>query len=279
MIDQVTYLSGEFNLFAAIQIVIVAAVVYVGLSVFQDTLADILMRGVLVLVVLLFVFGFVFQFPLTTWLANAAPSLILVMAVVFAPEIRRVLERLGRSSTTLGLALHVGAWEDEETISAISRAAAELSRRSWGALMVIERDVGLADFSNAGCMINGRVSAQLLLSIFFPNSELHDLAVIINGRTVVSAGSLLPMSTETTSTRHLGSRHRAALGITELTDAVAVVVSEETGAISLSADGRMAQHLTEEQLRRRLQAILAPTRANRTRRWLRPRSWLARNQG
>ena len=132
MIDQVTYLSGEFNLFAAIQIVIVAAVVYVGLSVFQDTLADILMRGVLVLVVLLFVFGFVFQFPLTTWLANAAPSLILVMAVVFAPEIRRVLERLGRSSTTLGLALHVGAWEDEETISAISRAAAELSRRSWG---------------------------------------------------------------------------------------------------------------------------------------------------
>ena len=145
--------------------------------------------------------------------------------------------------------------------------------------MVIERDVGLADFSNAGCMINGRVSAQLLLSIFFPNSELHDLAVIINGRTVISAGSLLPMSTETTSTRHLGSRHRAALGITELTDAVAVVVSEETGAISLSADGRMAQHLTEEQLRRRLQAILAPTRANRTRRWLRPRSWLARNQG
>ena len=167
---------------------IVAAVVYVGLSVFQNTLADILLRGVLVLVVLLFVFGFIFQFPLTTWLAGVAPSLILVLAVVFAPEIRRVLERLGRSSTTLGLALNVGAWEDEETIAAISRASAELSRRSWGALIVIERDVGLADYSGAGCMINGRVSAQILLSIFFPNSELHDLAVIIHGRTVVSAG-------------------------------------------------------------------------------------------
>lgn len=279
MLDQATYLAGEFSFFAAIQIVIVAAVVYVGLSVFQNTLADILLRGVLVLAVLLFVFGFIFQFPLTTWLAGVAPSLILVLAVVFAPEIRRVLERLGRSSTTLGLALNMGAWEDEETIAAISRAAADLSRRSWGALIVIERDVGLADYSDAGCMINGRVSPQLLLSIFFPNSELHDLAVIIHGRTVVSAGSMLPMSTEAASSRHLGSRHRAAMGITELTDAVAVVVSEETGAISLASDGRIAQHLTEEQLRRRLRAILMPSRTARRRRWLRPRSWLVRNQG
>ncbi len=278
MIDQVTYLAGEFNLFALLQIVIVSLVIYIGLSVFQNTLADILLRGVLVLVLLLFVMGVFFQFPLTTWLANAAPSLILMVAVVFAPEIRRVLERLGRSSTTLGFAWHFGAWEDEQTIAAITRTASELSRRSWGGLVVIERDVGLADYAGTGTEIGGRLSAALLLSIFFPNSELHDLAVIIRGRTVLSAGSILPMTAESTSARHLGSRHRAALGITEVTDAVAVVVSEETGGIALAADGKLAQHLTEEQLRRRLQAILAPSRIQRRRRWIHRPSWLVRNQ-
>ena len=134
--------------------------------------------------------------------------------------------------------------------------------------MVIERDVGLADFASAGTLINGRVSPALLLTIFFPSSELHDLAVIIRRHTIISAGSMLPMTSESVP-RHLGSRHCAALGITEQTDAVSVVVSEETGGISLAVDGRLAEHLTEEQLRRRLQAILTPGRSARRRGWLR----------
>jgi diadenylate cyclase len=140
-------------------------------------------------------------------------------------------------------------------IAAISGAAGALSRRSWGGLMVLERSGGLDEFVGTGTRLNAAISQDLLMTIFYPNSELHDGAVIVLGNVILAARCVLPISEEVERMQHLGTRHRAGVGITEQTDAVAVIVSEETGSIGLAIDGRLRRNLTEEQLRRRLQAV------------------------
>ncbi len=255
--DQLGYLASQFSFLAFLQILFVAALFHAVLTLIRNTQADTILRGAVGIFVLVLVVGRVFRLTLINWLLeNALPGIVLVVALIFAPELRRMLERVGRTG---GILAHpfgtVEGTAAGDMIAAISGAAGALSRRSWGGLMVLERSGGLDEFVDTGTRLNAAISQDLLMTIFYPNSELHDGAVIVLGNVILAARCVLPISEEVERMQHLGTRHRAGVGITEQTDAVAVIVSEETGSIGLAIDGRLRRNLTEEQLRRRLQAV------------------------
>jgi diadenylate cyclase len=186
-------------------------------------------------------------------LKNALPALFVAIPVLFAPEIRRVLEQIGRSR---GISRTSVAATNQGTIDIMAESAGRLAERRWGAILVIERQIGLGEYADTGVRIDGVLSIEFLLSIFYPHSPLHDGAVIIRGDRVVSAGCVLPLA-ETIQTGHqFGTRHRAAMGITSKTDALALVVSEETGQISIANNGRLVRNLDDQKLRRILPMLI-----------------------
>jgi diadenylate cyclase len=189
---------------------------------------------------------------------NSLNALILILAILFAPELRRALEQVGRPG---GVLLHpAAATPTARTIDVVARAARRLSEHGWGALIVLERETGLGEYVETGTRLDAALSDELVLNIFFPHAPLHDGAAIVHGERVVAAGCLLPLTEAAPSVGHLGTRHRAAIGITERTDALCVVVSEETGQISIANNGRMVRNLDEEKLRKVLEVVYRPPR-------------------
>jgi diadenylate cyclase len=182
------------------------------------------------------------------------PALLVAIPVVFQPELRRLLERLGRSPGGF-LSLRSQETVLGQVIQTISQACSQLSTARHGALIVLERETGLQDIIETGVNLNAAVTQELLSTIFFPNTDLHDGAVIIRQDRIIAAGCVLPLSTVDGGDRHLGTRHRAALGVTEGSDAIAVVVSEETGIISIAHNGRMIRRLDEKRLAKVLTAF------------------------
>lgn len=173
--------------------------------------------------------------------------------VIFQPELRSVLERMGR--ITVGKIIDFANDNDEEideTINAVVKSACKMSETRTGALIVLERETRLGEYISTGTMLDANVSSGLLENIFVPNTPLHDGAVIIRGRKIVTAGCLLPLTSNTNLSLELGTRHRAAIGLSEITDAIIVVVSEETGKISIAKDGSLTRNLSDESLRRAL---------------------------
>ena len=195
------------------------------------------------------------------WLLSRVGFVVpIALLVLFQPELRRMLEQLGRGGVSLvGMTTHGLDREARiRLVNDVSRAARILGSRKIGALMILERSVGLADFIETGIPVDGLATVQLLINIFFPNTPLHDGALIIRGNRVVAAGCLLPLTDRPGLSRALGTRHRAGIGITEETDALAVIVSEETGTISLAREGRLTRGLTEEELKVTLLALSGP---------------------
>jgi diadenylate cyclase len=176
-------------------------------------------------------------------------TIIIVLFILFQPEIRRMLERLGRSGKRLGQ-----AWFDSTTLSSselvrdVHRAIMSLSRRRVGMLFVVEQKTGLGDIISTGTRIDGRLSGALLENIFEPNTPLHDGAVIVRGGTLIAAGCFLPLSDDMSVSRELGTRHRAAVGVSMASDSVTLVVSEETGAISMARDGKLVRYIDSKAL-------------------------------
>jgi diadenylate cyclase len=205
------------------------------------------------LLIAAFVLGRVFDLAVLNFvLRNSFTGLLIALPIIFQPELRRALERVGRTgSRAFGASLH-----HPGTLEAINDATADMARRHIGALIVLERETGLQDYIESGIPVDALPTPELLEGIFFPNSPLHDGAVVVRDNRVVAAGVTLPLS-ENTFPGELGTRHRAGLGITERTDAVSIVVSEETGAISVAADGRMHTRLDDERLRALLERLLA----------------------
>ncbi|NJK79701.1 MAG: TIGR00159 family protein [Chloroflexaceae bacterium] len=236
-----------------IDILVVTAIFFWLLGVVQGTRAVQLVRGISILLVLSFFVGSIFDGLRTLeWLLRTAiqPALIVAIPILFQPELRRALETLGRSTNLLNRPFGTAdSSELLETMNSVSRAAAQLSKQGIGALMVLERNTRLQEYASRGVLLDARVAVPLLLNIFYPNSPLHDMAVIIRGNRIVAANVVLPLSEDIVGQRRYGTRHRAAKGISEQTDAVTVVVSEETGAISLVVDGRMISYLSESRLR------------------------------
>jgi diadenylate cyclase len=247
--------------FAILDILIVALLFYWLLGVIRGTRAVQLLRGVGILLALAIFVGTVAREQLTTlaWLLTTiiTPALIVGVPILFQPELRRALESLGRSSELLSRPLSgLNRSEVLDTINTIARASQQLSQQGVGALIVIERASQLQEYADRGVLLDSRVSTPLLLNIFYPNSPLHDMAVIVRGNRILAANVVLPLSEDVIGPRRYGTRHRAAKGISEQTDALAVVVSEETGAISLVQDGRMVSYLTEVRLRVMLADLL-----------------------
>lgn len=239
-------------------ILLVSLIFYGLLFLMRGTPAIQLLRGIVVLVVGIALAATLFSLTAFNWLIrNALPALLVAVPVIFQPELRRALERIGRGGVLLGRRTS----PDETALKImrnISRAVQTLSERRHGAIIVLERDTGLQEYVETGVPINGELSAELLSSIFEPKGALHDGAVILREDRVVAANCVLPVSQSYRLERRLGLRHRAAVGITEETDALAIVVSEETGTISLARHGRMIRHLDDARLRKLLQLFYKP---------------------
>ena len=260
----------------AIDIVVVAIVLYRVFVMFKETRAIQMLLGLAGLMVASFVAR---QFDLfsTSWLLDNFWSFwVLALIVLFQPELRRALTRLGESRLLQGMAL--GAREERgHLIDEVIKAADALASKRIGALIVLERSTGLRNYAELGVPLDAMVSADLLVSLFLPYSPLHDGAAFIRGDRVAAAGCFLPLSRNTQLGRNMGTRHRAGLGLAEETDAVVLIVSEEAGRISLAVDGQMESPLDLDALRRRLAELFSLEEAplpRRTAWWEPAREWL-----
>jgi len=241
-----------------LDIAIVTALVYQVLLLVRGTRAVQLALGVAVLFAVYAASRF-FELMTLQWILSYLGVVIpIALLVIFQPELRRMLEQLGRGGVFVsGFGSGLGREETIRLVNDIARACRVLSGRKTGALIVLEGRTGLNDVIESGIKIDAVVTVQLLITTFFPNTPLHDGAVVIRGNRLMAAGCLLPLSENPNISRTLGTRHRAGLGIGESTDAVAVVVSEETGAISVARDGQLARGLSEEELKVTLLRFLA----------------------
>ncbi len=236
---------------AVVDILIVSLSIYWMLLLVRGTTAMTVLRGVGVLLIAAFLLSRVLELPMLNWiLRNSVAGLVIGMIVIFQPEFRRALERLGRT----GLRSALGRREYRDTLDLVVRGSQELARQHVGALIVLERETGLEDVIETGIRIDAKLSLELLTSMFTSSSPLHDGAVIVRVDTVLAGGCTLPLSQAELPAAQ-GTRHRAALGITETTDAVVVVVSEERGEISLASNGRMVAALDESRLSRQLHRL------------------------
>jgi diadenylate cyclase len=256
-ISNLLFLFQRLNGLGLLDIALVALLFLAVFFQFRGTQAAIVLRGVAILIAVVALLTNISQLPAFSWLLrNLLPALVIAIPVVFGPEIRRTLERVGRADF---LRRTAPPGELSPHLQAVVTAAMRLSDRRHGALIVMEREVGLEDFASTGVRLDAAVTPELLLQIFFPNTPLHDGAVILRGERILAAGCVVPLSsTETLSPspeRRMGLRHRAALGVSEVSDAVAVVVSEETGILSVAHSGRIIRRLDGPRLQNILSAF------------------------
>jgi len=247
-------LSNPRNVF---DILVVALIIYWLLWVAQGTRATQLIRGIVTLLAVVFLVGTTFQLTALNWvLGQTWPVLLISLPVIFQPEIRRALEQLGQTRSWLPQLLPRPDESAGRTVDELVKAATQLARHRYGALIVLERETGLQNYVERGVSIDGLLTRQLLINLFYPNSPLHDGAAVVRDGRIVAASVVLPLSDNTAATSQLGTRHRAALGITEQSDAISVVVSEETGQISIAENGQLIRNLDAERLDEHLRALL-----------------------
>lgn len=234
-----------------IEILILTAMLYFIFRLVKGTRGSAILSGLIMLFVMLFVITSLSNLDVLNWLLSKLMLYIsLAVVVIFQPEIRRMLAQLGRQPWR-----NNGMSTQMSLVEPIMQAVMILSKRKIGALIAIEREIGTRAIQDTGTRMHSRVSAELLATIFFPHTPLHDGGVIISGDSICAAGCLFPLSQKEEQSK-LGTRHRAAIGITEETDAIVVVVSEETGAISIAYNGKIRRGLEEERLRRMLSSML-----------------------
>jgi uncharacterized protein (TIGR00159 family) len=243
---------------AIVDIAVVTVIIFWLLRVAQGTRATQLIRGIIILFALIFFFASALDLSTLNWLLSRTwPALIVAVPVIFQPELRRALEQLGHTGSWLRTSFPTGnEAELERMVDEVVRAAAQLARQRFGALLVIERETGLEDYAAKGVQLDANLTRQLLITIFFPNTPLHDAAVVVRGDRILAASVVLPLTDNISPSGQLGTRHRAAIGITEESDALAVVVSEETGQIAVAHNGRLIRNLDQDRLRRVLRSLL-----------------------
>jgi diadenylate cyclase len=258
-VQEALWLLSKLNLLAVLDILLVALIIYGLLILIRGTQADQVVRGGLILLLTSALVGSFFKLTIFNWLLQSTiPALLIAIPVIFQPELRRALEQLGRTGNIINYPLqgfHITT-NVEKLSEELARACVLLTERGYGGLVVLERSTGLEDIIQTGTRIDGTVTAELLLQIFYRGSPLHDGAVIIRDDRIVAARCLLPLTDDSELDPELGTRHRAALGVTENTDAVCIVVSEETGAISLANHGHLVRQLNDQKLRLLLTALL-----------------------
>src|SRR5512138_916449 len=263
-LNNILFIFQRLNWLSVLDILLVTLIFFVILYSLRDTQAMVLLRGVIFLVVALVLLTTLVDLPAFSWLIQSMlPALILAIPVIFAPEIRRTLERLGRAGTFWPATNESASLETQQVVRAVVSAAARLSARQHGALIILQRLDSLEEYVNSGVRMDAQVTPELLLQVFYPNTPLHDGAVVIADGLLVAAACVMPLSSSgilnRSPERQMGLRHRAALGISEASDAITVVVSEETGSISIAHGGRMIRRLDSERLENILLAFYRPS--------------------
>jgi diadenylate cyclase len=251
IINNITLIVREFNILSVIDIIIVAFVLYRLVLLIKGTRAVQLIKGLVVLLVATAVSNWLNLNTLYWLLSQAWLALVVALPIVFQPELRRALEKLGGGKFFNPLTQMTDI-DRTRLVDEVIRAAGAMAVNRVGALIVLERNTGLEEFIDTGTRLDAMVSAELLVNIFVPKTPLHDGAVIIRGDRVAAAACVLPLSPSPYIDRNLGTRHRAGLGITEESDALALIVSEETGAITLAGEGILTRNMDEAALRDRL---------------------------
>ena len=243
-------------------ILVVAVIVYKLLMLTRDTRGSAVLKGLVLLLVLVGISNLVGLTALNWLLMAVINNGPIVLVILFQPEIRKALEQIGRG-TRINVRRDEAVEDANKLIDEIIRCLLSLSRRRVGALIVFENKTGLKDIIENGIMLDSKISAGLLENIFEPNTPLHDGAVVIRGDRIMSAASFLTL-TDASISHDLGTRHRAALGVSETTDATVLIVSEETGIISMAKSGKLMRHLDQKTLRTILEAMYMPKRKSTT---------------
>jgi diadenylate cyclase len=272
-LNNILFIFQRLDELSVLDILLVTLIFYVILYSLRDTQAMLLLRGVIFLVVSLVLLTTLVELPAFSWLIQSMlPALLLAIPVIFAPEIRRALERLGRAGTFFPATNQPSDEGTQKVIHAVVEAVARLSARQHGALIVIQRQDNLDQYIETGVQMRAHVTPELLLQIFYPDTPLHDGGVIVSGERIVAAACVMPLSASgvlnRTPERQMGLRHRAALGISEVSDAVSVVVSEQSGSISISHAGRMIRRIDPERLENILAAFFRPDATTPQQLWL-----------
>ncbi|OBR92972.1 DNA integrity scanning protein DisA [Clostridium ragsdalei P11] len=245
----------NISISSVMDILVVSYILYKGYMLIKETRAEQLLKGIILIIFLIPISSF-FNLTMLNWILTKTLTIgVLSIVIIFQPEIRRALEQLGRTAFNDKHIL-----EDEETmekvITEIANSVGNLSESKTGALIVIEQVTGLGDIINTGTKIDALVSSALLENIFVVNTPLHDGATVIRNNRIVSAGCFLPLTSNNDLNKKLGTRHRAAIGISENSDALIIVVSEETGTISLAMNGRITRNYTKDRLKKVLINIM-----------------------
>ncbi len=245
-----------------IDIIIMAYLFYRIILIIRGTRAEQLVKGLIVLLLAMIISDQTGLDTLNWTLRQTMTVGLIAIPIVFQPELRRALEQLGRGKIFKSTYWSWSTQDFESMLDELTKAIPVLVKRRIGALIVMERSTGLKDWVETGIAVNGLVTAELLVNIFFPRSPLHDGAVIIRGDQIVAAGCYLPLTEDPGLSKELGTRHRAGIGITENSDAVAIIVSEETGIISVAHDGVLTRYLDEKKLRKILTDLCKPERGD-----------------
>ena len=256
MDQQLRNIIPPFGLIDLLDVLIVAVVLYKLYGMIKDTRAVTLLKGLLVILVAALLSNWLHLNALYWLLGKTLTVVAVALPVVFQPELRRALEHIGRGRL-FSKPSRLNEEEMGSLFREIAKAAATLSKTKTGALIVMERETGLSDYMESGIRIDGLVSSELLLNCFIPNTPLHDGAIILRGNRIMAAGCLLPLTEKSDLDKELGTRHRAALGLSEQADAVVIVVSEETGLISLAIGGHLERRFDMDSLQARLRSLVA----------------------
>ena len=271
--DTIFFIFQRLNWFSVLDILLVTLIFFALLYSLRDTQAMVLLRGVIFLIIVLILLTTLVDLPAFSWLVrNTLPALLLAIPVIFAPEIRRALERLGRAGSFVTAANQAVQPDIRKVIHSVVEAARRLSARQHGALIVMQRSENLDQYVESGVQMRAQVTPELLLQIFYPDTPLHDGAVVISEGQVIAAACVMPLSASgilnRSPERQMGLRHRAALGVSEVSDAVSVVVSEQSGSISISHAGRMIRRIDPERLENILVAFYNTETTTPRRIWL-----------
>ena len=238
-----------------VDILLVAVILYKSYEMLKDTRAITLAKGMFVMMGVA-LGAYILELHAIYWLLSKSIYLLfMALPIVFQPELRRALERIGQGKF-LGSAVYLNAEEADTLVNEIDKVVFNMSAKKIGALIVLERELGINEIIDTGIRVDGLVTAPFMMNVFIPNTPLHDGAAVIRGNRMIAAGCLLPLTENRSLSTELGTRHRAALGLSEQCDAVVVIVSEETGIVSIAENGHITRRLNSEQLKKRLRPLL-----------------------
>ena len=238
-----------------VDILLVAVILYKSYEMLKDTRAITLAKGLFVMMGVA-LGAYILELHAIYWLLSKSIYLLfMALPIVFQPELRRALERIGQGKF-LGSAVYLNAEEADTLVNEIDKVVFNMSAKKIGALIVLEREIGINEIIDTGIRVDGLVTAPFMMNVFIPNTPLHDGAAVIRGNRMIAAGCLLPLTENRSLSTELGTRHRAALGLSEQCDAVVVIVSEETGIVSIAENGHITRRLNSEQLKNRHRPLL-----------------------